>query len=98
MVNGALSAPPAVTRFFLSTQNPDTNLVRAGFAADAAGQPIDKLFAACNFAQGGTQERCNQGMLALTAGTIGEMVIGSDGHAVTGTVAPGRYYIVGLAP
>jgi hypothetical protein len=37
-------------------------------------------------------------MQALTAGTIGQTATGSDGHAVTGAVAPGRYYIVGFAP
>src|SRR5262245_24548411 len=98
MINGALSAPPAGTRLFLTTQNPDTTLVRAGFAPDPGGQPIDKLFAACKIGQGGTQQRCNQGMQALTAGTIGETATGSDGHAVTGAVAPGRYYIVGFTP
>jgi hypothetical protein len=98
MINGALSAPPAGTLLFLTTQDPDANLVRAGFAPDPGGQPIDKLFAACKIDQGGTQQRCNQGMQALTAGTIGQTATGSDGHAVTGAVAPGRYYIVGFTP
>ena len=53
MNSGNLSAPPAGTRIFLTNQNPDASLVRAGFAPDAGGQPIDKLFAACRLGQGG---------------------------------------------
>jgi hypothetical protein len=98
VVNGALSSPPAGTRLWVSSQNPDANLVRAGFAASPGGQPIDKLFAACNIGHGGTQQRCNEGMQALTAGAVGETATDMNGHAATGALQPGRYYVVGFTP
>jgi hypothetical protein len=98
VINGTFSSPPAGTRFFITSQNPDTNLVRAGFAPAPGGQPIDKLFDACRLNQGGTQERCNQGMQALTTGAVGAAALDMDGHAETGALAPGRYYVVGFTP
>jgi hypothetical protein len=98
VINGTFSSPPAGTRFFITSQNPDTSLVRAGFAPPPGGQPIDGLFNACKLNQGGTQERCNQGMQALTSGSLGAAALDSDGHAETGALAPGRYYVVGFTP
>jgi hypothetical protein len=94
MVNGQLSAPPAGTRLFLTTQNPDTSLSKAGFTPD----PIESLFAACNIGHGGTQQRCTQGMAALTAGAIGETQTDANGNAAAEQLAPGRYYVVGFTP
>jgi hypothetical protein len=37
-------------------------------------------------------------MAALTAGTVGVALTDSSGHAATGGVPPGRYYLVGFAP
>jgi hypothetical protein len=98
VVNGARSSPPAGTRLFLTPENPDASLVLAGFAPDPGGQPIDKLFEACKIGQGGTQQRCNQGMQALTVGAVRETATGPDGRAAIDAVAPGRYYIVSYTP
>jgi hypothetical protein len=98
VINGTFSSPPAGTRFFITNQNPDANLVKAGFTPAPGGQPIEKLFDACKLNQGGTQERCNQGMQALTSGSLGAAALDSDGHAETGALAPGRYYVVGFTP
>jgi hypothetical protein len=97
-INGAFSSPPAGTRLFITNQNPDTNLVKAGFAPAPGGQPIERLFDACRLNQGGTQERCNQGMVALTTGAVAQATLDSDGHAQAPGLAPGRYYIVGFTP
>ena len=94
-INGTFSAPPAGTRIFLTSQNPDANLVRAGFAGNP---PIEALFAACKIGQGGTQARCSQGFAALISGAVGEVYTDGDGRAATGAVAPGRYYLVGFTP
>ena len=94
VVDGRLSAPPAGTQLFLSTLNPDANLVRAGFAPD----PVQTLFAACKISQGGNQQRCSEGLQALKTGAIGVMTTDPNGHAMTGGLAPGRYYIVGYTP
>lgn len=93
-VDGRLSAPPAGTQLMLSTQNPDANLTKAGFGPD----PVEGLFAACKIGQGGTQQRCNEGVAALRTGAIGVMTTDPNGQAATGEVAPGRYYIVGFTP
>jgi hypothetical protein len=98
MINGAFSSPPAGTQIFITNQNPDSSLVRAGFAPEPGGQPIENLFDACRLGKGGTQERCNQGMQALAAGTVGIATIDPNGHAETGALAPGRYYLVGFTP
>lgn len=89
---------PAGTRIAVTRQDPDANLVKAGFGPDAGGAPIDKLFAACKIAQGGDQTACNRGMAAMTAGTLGVASTDASGHSQTGALAPGRYYLVGFVP
>jgi hypothetical protein len=98
VVNGTFSSPPAGTRFIVTTQNPDTSLIRAGFAPAPGGQPIEKLFDACNVKQGGSQERCTQGMTALTTGAVGAAALDMNGHAEAAGLPPGRYYVVGFTP
>lgn len=98
MIDGRLSAPPAGTRLYLTNQNPDASLARAGFAPPAGADAMDGLFNACKIGQGGTQERCNAGLTALTTGAIGAVDTDANGHAATGAVAPGRYYVVGFTP
>jgi hypothetical protein len=98
MLEGRFSAVPAGTQIFVSTQNPDANLVQAGFTPDPGAPPIEKLFAACNLAKGGVQERCNVAMRALTAGTIGAVQTDSEGRGKTPALTPGRYYLVGFVP
>jgi hypothetical protein len=92
------SPAPAGTNIFVTNQDPDANLMRAGFAGDASGPPVDKLFAACKIGQGGVQEVCNRGMTAMTAGSLGVVTSDASGHGQTGALAPGRYYLVGFAP
>jgi hypothetical protein len=89
---------PVGTRIAVTNQDPDANLVRAGFPGDAAGPPIEKLFAACKIGQGGVQEVCNRGMTAMTLGALGVITTDASGHGQTGALAPGRYYLVGFAP
>ena len=95
---GKFSPVPAGTRIWLTAQNPDANLVRAGFAPDPGGQAIEKLFAACKIGHGGNQESCTRGMQAMLTGALGVARTDSAGHAQTGVVAPGRYYLVGFVP
>lgn len=97
-VSGKFSPVPAGTQVWLTTQNPDANLVKAGFAPDPGSQPIEKLFAACKVAQGGSQEGCSRGMHAMLAGALGVARTDGAGHAQTGAVAPGRYYLVSFVP
>jgi len=91
---------PAVagTRIAVTRQNPDAGLISAGFAADASGAPIDKLFAACNIGHGGDQNRCRLGTLAMLAGALGVATTDAAGHTQTGALPPGRYYLVGFYP
>jgi hypothetical protein len=98
IINGIFSSPPAGTRIFITNQNPDSNLVSAGFAPDSGGQPIEKLFDACSLASGGTQERCNQAMQALAMGTVAITELDPNGHAETEALVPGRYYVVSFVP
>ena len=98
IVAGKFSPAPAGTQIWLTAQNPDANLVRAGFTPDPDGQPIEKLFAACRVGHGGTMESCNHGMQAMLTGALGVARTDAAGHARTGAVAPGRYYLVGFAP
>ncbi len=97
-VAGKFSPVPAGTSIWLTPQNPDANLVGAGFTADSGGQPVEKLFAACNVGHGGTMEDCKRGMQAMLSGALGVARTDSAGHARTGAVAPGRYYVVGFVP
>ena len=98
MVSGKFSPVPAGTPIWLTAQNPDASLVTAGFAPDPGGQPIEKLFAACKVGHGGSQDGCSRGMHAMLAGALGVARTDGAGHAQTGAVAPGRYYLVGFVP
>lgn len=97
-VAGNFSPAPAGTALWLTPQNPDTNLVKAGFTSDPGGQPIEKLFAACQIGHGGTAEGCKRGMQAMLTGALGVARTDTAGHARTGALAPGRYYVVGFVP
>jgi len=98
MVSGKFSPAPAGIKVYVTTQNPDANLVKAGFTSGAGVAPIENLFAACKIGQGGSQQRCNLGMAAMTAGALGAATSDTSGHAQTGALKPGRYYLVGFAP
>ena len=97
-VSGTFSPAPAGIKVYVTTQNPDANLMKAGFDPNPGVGPIESLFAACKIGHGGTQERCNQGFAAMTAGTLSGAVSDASGHAQTGALKPGHYYLVGFAP
>jgi hypothetical protein len=98
MLGDRFSAVPAGTAFWVTVQDPDSNLVKAGFAPDPGVPPIEKLFAACKIGQGGTQADCSRGMQAMIAGALGVARTDTEGHAQTGAIPPGRYYVVGFVP
>jgi hypothetical protein len=98
MANGQFSPAPAGTRIFVTNQNPDANLMKAGFVSTPPVPPVENLFAACKIGHGGTQERCNQGFAAMTTGSLGAAISDGSGHAQTGALKPGHYYLVGFAP
>lgn len=98
MVSGNFSPAPAGVKVYVTTQDPDANLVKAGFTSIPGAAPIENLFAACKINQGGSQERCNLGMAAMTAGAIDGASSDATGHAQTGAIKPGRYYLVGFTP
>ena len=98
MLEGHFSPVPTGTAIWMTPQNPDENLVKAGFVPDPGRQPIDKLFAACQIGHGGTQESCNRGMQAMMVGALGVARTDAAGHIQTGALAPGRYYVVGIVP
>ena len=98
MQGDRFSAPPAGTRIYVTPQDPDANLVKAGFVPDAAAPPVEKLFAACRIAQGGSQEQCNRGMQAMIGGAVGFVDTDAEGQAETAAMSPGRYYLVGFTP
>ena len=92
------SPAPAGTRIAVTRQNPDEQLIKAGFAANAGGAPIDTLFAACNVGHGGDQGRCSLGVTAMMAGALGVATTDEAGHSQTAALPPGRYYLVGFSP
>jgi hypothetical protein len=96
-LDGRFSAVPAGTRIWVTKEDPNNNLVKAGFGADA-GTPVEKLFAACNIGNGGNQASCNRGMNAMVAGALGIAQTDAQGHARTPALPPGRYYVVGFVP
>lgn len=98
VVDGRLSSPPAGTRIFVTPQDPDANLIKAGFVPAPGTPPIEKLFAACKVNQGGSQAECTRGMQAMIASALGAASTDSDGEAQTGALAVGRYYLVGFTP
>ena len=98
MVSGKFSPAPSGIKVYVTTQNPDANLMKAGFDPNPGVGPLESLFAACKIGHGGTQERCNQGFAAMTAGTLSGAVSDASGHAQTGALKPGHYYLVGFAP
>ncbi len=98
VVDGRLSSPPAGTRIFVTPQDPDANLVKAGFVPAPGTPPIEKLFAACKLDQGGSQAECTRGLQAMMAGALGIASTDSDGQAETGAVPVGRYFLVGFTP
>ena len=93
------SAVPAGTQIWVTPQNPDSKLVEAGFAPDPGAPPIEKLFAACKVGgQGSNQEACKRGVQAMIAGALGVARTDPSGHAQTGALPAGRYYVVGFVP
>ena len=99
MLNGTFASPPAGTQIYVTAKNPDVALAQAGFAGDAGGPPIEKLFAACKSpAQGGVQANCARGMTAMFNGALGAAAIDPNGHAQTPGLPPGHYYLVGFTP
>jgi len=98
MLGDRFSAVPAGTRIWVTKENPDSNLVKAGFGAEAGAQPIEKLFAACKVSQGGDQATCARGLQAMVAGSLGMAQTDPEGHAKTAALPAGRYYVVGFVP
>ena len=98
IVSGKFSPAPAGIQVYVTTQDPDANLVKAGFTSNPGVAPIENLFAACKIGQGGSQQRCNLGMTAMTTGELGVATSDASGHAQTGALKPGRYYLVGFTP
>ncbi|HZC76759.1 MAG TPA: hypothetical protein VE258_03375, partial [Ktedonobacterales bacterium] len=81
MVSGKFSPAPAGIQVWVTTQNPDANLMKAGFNSTPVAPPVENLFAACKINQGGNQQRCNQGFAAMTAGAVGSVTSDAAGHA-----------------
>lgn len=93
------SAVPAGTQIWVTQRDPDNNLVEAGFPPEPGVQPIEKLFAACKVSgQGGNQEACKRGIRAMIGGALGVARTDPEGHARTGALPAGRYYVVGFVP
>lgn len=98
-LDGRFSAVPAGTQIWVTSQNPDSKLAEAGFAPDPGASPIEKLFAACKAGgRGGDLEPCRRGMQAMTGGALGVARTDPNGHARTGALPAGRYYVVGFVP
>jgi hypothetical protein len=98
MVDGRFSSPPAGTRIFVTPQDPDANLVKAGFVPAPGTPVVEKLFAACNIGHGGQQADCTRGLQAMIAGALGAASTDPNGEAETGELPIGRYYLVGFTP
>lgn len=98
MLGDRFSAVPAGTQIWVTPQNPDSNLIKAGFTPDPGTPPIEKLFAACKVTQGGNQADCNRGIQAMVTGALGVARTDPEGHALTGALSVGRYYLVGFVP
>jgi hypothetical protein len=98
MVDGRLSSPPAGTQIFVTSQDPDANLVKAGFTPAPGTPPVEKLFAACNIGHGGNQADCSRGLQAMIAGALGAVSTDPNGEGQTPAVPVGRYYLVGFTP
>lgn len=92
------SAVPAGTQIWVTPQNPDNNLVKAGFVPESGVQPIEKLFAACRVTQGGNQGDCNRGVQAMVNGALEVARTDSEGYAQFAALPAGRYYLVGFVP
>lgn len=98
MLEDRFSAVPAGTQIWVTPQDPDSNLVKAGFVPDPGSRPIEKLFAACKVNQGGSQEACNRGILAMVTGALSLHRTDSEGQVQTEALPVGRYYLVGFVP
>jgi hypothetical protein len=91
--------PFSPTRIFVTRDDPDAALVRAGFAPAPGGQPVDRLFAVCKSpAQGGDQAQCTRALQAMTGAAIGFTSTDAAGQAQSPPLPPGRYYLVGFTP
>lgn len=76
---------------YLTTENPDIALAKAGFSGP---NPVDAWLAACR--QG--QKNCKEGMHAMVASAVGTLRVDASGQAKTPALPSGQYFIVGLAP
>jgi hypothetical protein len=90
VVNGKTVAPPAGTVVFLTNQNPDANLTRAGFSGP------QQLFAACKYNHGGDINVCSRGLVALRSGIVGQVQTDEHGKGQSAGVPAGHYFLVGL--
>ena len=55
----------------MTTQDPDANLVKAGFTSNPGVARIENLLAACKMGHGGSQVTLNLGMAAMTTSEVG---------------------------
>ena len=88
---GYFTPLPRVT-FWLTAMKPDDALTRAGVAR-SGGSLGERLVADCRSAA-----NCVRDWQAMTAGAVAELHTDVAGHAQTGSIQAGRYYVVGYTP
>jgi hypothetical protein len=84
--------PMADIQIWVTPENPEDALVRAGFIAAGGGSLADKFSADCR-----NPNNCVRD-LKTTAKALGAVRTDGTGHAQTPSIPAGRYYLVGVAP
>jgi hypothetical protein len=86
------AAPYAAAQIWVTPENPDNALLKAGFPAGPFGAAAT-LADNCRAAQ-----TCAKGLTAMTAHALGSVKTDAAGHAQTPAIPAGRYYLIGVVP
>jgi hypothetical protein len=89
-------APGSFTPFggvqvYVTREDPEAALLRAGFPR--GGPLASRLYADCH-----TPANCLRDWQAMASTALGAIKTDAGGHAQTPEIAPGHYYLVGMAP
>jgi hypothetical protein len=85
-------APLANIQIWVTPENPEDALARAGFGTVGRGSLGEKFSADCR-----NPSNCVRDLKTMTAKALGSVRTDTSGHAQTPPIAAGRYYLIGVS-
>jgi hypothetical protein len=85
-------APLADIQIWVTPENPEEALVRAGYGTAGGGSLGEKFTADCR-----NPNNCVRDLKTMTAKALGAVRTDASGHAQTPSIPAGRYYLIGVS-